>query len=154
MQTQIEVKGLKELENSLRQLENKVAINLLRAAVRKAAAPMLTTARRLVPYDINDPDGPDGYHLRDYMRLQLEPRKYRDSEVEYRLGPARLSQGGDYKIAGGLGKSVKSPNYAHLVEKVTPYLRPAFDRNKGRFLVIFRAELRKGLTRTFKRLGI
>ena len=153
----LEVEGLKELEQSLKQLEARVAVNILRAAIRKAAKPMIATAIRLAPYDTYDPDGPDGYHLRDHIKLQAEPKRTRRSFADFRLGPQRVRSGEQYPgypIEGGLSTNKNAPNYALIAEKKTPYLRPAFDRHYRQFTQDFATELDKGIKRKFKKLGL
>ncbi|WP_299076360.1 HK97 gp10 family phage protein [uncultured Paraglaciecola sp.] len=139
------------MDRQLRKLDKKVQIRIARASIRAAAKPMIEAAKRLVPYDLSDPDGPDGYHLRDYIRLQLEPKRTRFSEAEFRLGPARVTtNGGARKIEGGLGPSAKAPNYAQIVERDKPFLRPAFDNHHLGFIKEFKAQMLKKITRALK----
>lgn len=146
MRMTMEVQGLQELEAQLLKLKARTGNNVLRAAVRKAAKPMLEKAKRLVAYDLNDRDG---YHLRDNMRLQSERKKNRTNTVEFRLGPARVVEGG--VTVGGLSKRRNAPNYAFLVEKEQPFLRPAFDQEYQGFIELFKTELAKGIERAAKR---
>lgn len=151
VKTTLRVDGLKELDAQLAKLDKKVQIRFARSAMRFAAKPMMADAKSLVPYDLNDPDGPDGYHLRDYMRLQLEPKRSRKTEAEFRLGPARATSGNPLRaIFGGLGKTSKSPNYAQIVERESPYLRPAFDKNVNSFITRFKEQMTKKIERALR----
>ena len=151
----IDVRGLKELESKLVELGAAVGLRVMRAAIRKAAQPMIRSMKSLAPYDENDTNG---YHLRDSIGLNAEPKRRRRYLVQFRLGARRQTADSNNgngetggRIIGGLSNSSRSPIYDVVIESNTPFVRPAFDQNVGRFLVIFRRELRRGIERAARR---
>ena len=154
MKTTLKVEGLSILEEALVELGVDNGVKVLRAAIRESAKPMIAKAKQKVTYDFKDPDGPDGYHLKDNIKLQMEPKRSRRMLAQYRLGAARVTtKEGPYKIEGGLSKSSRAPNYAQLLEKEKPWLRPAFDEEYRGFLSGFAAILRKRIESTAKRMA-
>ena len=145
-------RSLSDTLRMLREIDNQVgSVRMLRGSVRYAAAPMLSEMKRRVPYE-NPPT--DDYHLRDYMRLQLEPKRRRQrSEVQFRLGPARVTSDGvdGYRIKGGLSKNPKAPNYAHLVEKQTHWMQSSFDQEAPTFVRLFARNVQKRAINALKR---
>lgn len=148
MKTTLEVQGLKELEAGLSSVGAVTGVKILRSAVRAAIKPMLAEAKNRAPYDEDDTDG---YHLRDAMRIQTEPKRSRKNTVEFRLGPARETGGKNTIIKGGLGKSAKAPNYAQIAERLTPFLRPAFDNNYRKFISLLKSGLQKKIEKAARK---
>ena len=151
----IDVRGLKELESKLVELGAAVGVRVLRAAIRRAAQPIIRSMQSLAPFDENDTNG---YHLRDSIGLNIEPRRRRRYLVQFRLGARRQTVEANspearagYRIIGGLSRSSRSPIYDLVAENNTPFIRPGFDQNVGRFLVTFRRELTRGIERAARR---
>ena len=154
MKTELKVSGLKVLDEALNELGTDTSVKILRATIRESAKPMIAKAKQKVEYDLYDPDGPDGYHLRDHIKLQAEPKRSRKMFAQYRLGAARkTTTEGPYRIEGGLSKGSRAPNYAQLLEKEKPWLRPAFDEEYRGYLSGFKNILKKRIERTAKRMA-
>jgi hypothetical protein len=149
MKVEIEVLGLKEMERALLKLGPKVGVKVLRAAIRKGAKPMLESAKRWAPYD---PSSDDGYHIRDSISIAAEPKKFKTTPAQFRIGPRRIVEAG--QVVGGLSpNNPKSPNYAGIVHKEVPFLSIAFDTQYKNFLRIFSTELSKSITKALRKSG-
>lgn len=152
MTVTLEQKGLSQTLQLLRSLENqKQAVNILRQSTRKAAVPYIQGLERSVPFDSDDTDG---YHLRDAMRVQLEKKRNRETAVQFRVGPAREvddDPNTPYRIRGGLGFSIKSPNYAGLVEKDTQFMSKTFASKSRQVLQVFAKEARTRVIKAIKK---
>lgn len=130
MKLSADVVGLDDVVRSLGRVEQRTSLRVIRSALRFAAKPAIAKAKLLVPVDSGA--GADDYHLRDTIGLRAESKKNRaGNATSMRFGahrqtlPAGDSSG--YKIAGGLSKSAKAPNYAQLVNKDKPFLMPAIE---------------------------
>lgn len=148
MTEKFKIEGLAELDKALGRIEAKVAQKEMRAAVRDMAKPMLAEAKRRVPYaGTRKGARGDSFTLRDFLRLRLSPGRARKriSQVLFDIGvfsaPATSKDPGGYKVAGGLSRNSRAPNYAQIVEAKQPFLRPAFDNHVNTFLRSIRSEL-------------
>lgn len=146
-----ELKGIDELERALLQLPKATGKNVLRGVLRKAAIPVAADAARRAPYDA----APDGPHLRDSIavssRLKRRQRqtRLRAGAVEVYVGP-RVRHA--HLVEFGTGpRYTKSGRYTGQVAP-RPFMRPAWEAQKGRALEIVREELWKALLRTARRL--
>ena len=131
MKLDVDVVGLDDAVKALRKVDQKVSIKATRAALRFAVKPAIAKAKQLVPYDAGA--DADQYHLRDTIGVRLETKRNRGGNATaMRFGAHRQTlPAGDtsgYRIAGGLGKGVKAPNYAQLVNDETPFLEPAIEQ--------------------------
>lgn len=153
MELELEVLGLDDAVISLRKLDDQATnIRTLRGALRFAAKPAIERAKQLVPYDST---GDDSYHLRDTIGLRAESKKNRGGNATImRFGAHRQTlPAGDpsgYRIAGGLGKSVRAPNYAQLVNDDKPFLEPAVEQTLPQMLARFAEKLNKQIAKLNK----
>lgn len=142
------------LRDSLRMLreigDTAYSVRAMRGAIRFAHTPMHSAMRNRVPY--KSPDNND-YHLRDFIRLQLSPKRFRKTAAEFRLGPARETGDGlnGYKIKGGLNKSARAPNYAQLTEAEDHWMERSFDQEAPTFVRLFAKNLQNRAEKALKR---
>jgi HK97 gp10 family phage protein len=126
----IKVQGLKELQDALREFEPKFQKNVLRGAVRAAAAVIANEAKAAVPV-LSEPDE---RRVPGLLRKSIRVMSTRVS--------GGMVQGG---VAAGISKSDPRPFYARFVEKGTahmppkPYLRPALDFGASEAIEALRA---------------
>jgi len=150
MSENFKIEGLAELDKAIGQIDVKLARKEMRAVVRELGKPMLAEAKRRVPY-AGTRKGPRGdtFSLRDFLRIRLSPGRARNriSQVLFDVGvfraPATSKDPKGYKVAGGLSRNARAPNYAQIIEAQQPFLRPAFDSHAGKFLRNIRGELAK-----------
>lgn len=122
----VKIEGLKELDEALKDLSRVTAGNAVKRALARAAAPILATAKALVPVDTGK--------LRDSLVISAKLSK-RQTRIQRRIDAKGRSEGG--------GKSTKTIYvgagalpHAHLQEFGTvrhgpqPFLRPAWEQNK------------------------
>jgi HK97 gp10 family phage protein len=161
----IEVKGLAELHNRLKQLPAKIAVKVLRGALKEAAMPILHAARSKAPVDTG--------LLVSTIRTSAFMSK-RKSLVGVRVG----TRAGDYKgesfyasfiefgfHRGKRTKWVRKPkgrarkiasavagalNSLRPFVPAQPFLRNAFDENKEAALSIFKTALAAGIDKVAK----
>jgi len=158
------LQGEKQLAKALKELPRGVFNRVLKRAHVRAIAPVLKMAKQLVPIRY-------GILKRS---LGAKTKVYRQKGVIFTAVGARIgfhvSVGSEVKLKVGRGTDGKfaargvkkttgviSPvKYAHLVElghggphpaPPHPFLRPAFDANKGRMLETLKAELAAGIAR-------
>lgn len=153
--TRLDPGSLSDTLKILRQFgDEAAAVRSLRRACRKAATPTLKALERAVPY--LSPDPVNDYHLRDFMKMQLEQKRLRKTAAEFRIGPARVTSepgdGSNRKIVGGLSDSEKAPNYAIVLEKQRAWMLPVFNSQVSTMIRLFAAEARKDAIKTATRL--
>lgn len=131
----VKIEGLREAERALKDLGPDVARRVLRTAVKKGAEPMLHAARSKAPFD-------EG--------LLVSTIKVRTG-VNRRRGSAAAkvtTKDGDYKGESFYGSFIE---YGTDKMPAQPYLRPAFDENKERSVIIIKAEIAAGVIREAKK---
>ncbi|MBK7493596.1 MAG: HK97 gp10 family phage protein [Nitrosomonas sp.] len=106
---EIKVKGLDELQSFLDQLPAKVEANIMRAALRAGAKPILAAAKANVPVGEPSRKGAELYKhysgaLRDSIRVS--------ARIDRREGKVTAS----IKAGGKVGKTGANVFYAHMVE--------------------------------------
>ena len=148
---QTEVTGLGDAVKALEKVDQKVSIRTIRAAQRFAMKPAIERAKQLVPYAGDDADG-DSYHLRDSIGLRSESKKNRGGNATVmRFGAHRQTLSADdtsgYKIAGGLTKAARAPNYASLVNDEKPFLVPAVEQTLDQVVARFGDKLLKAVSK-------
>lgn len=140
--TKVKIEGLRELEESLKQLTKATGRATMRRALIKAAQPIVDHARRLAPVDTG--------HLKTNIIASARIRNtvgHAEYSQTLRSGGSkaeavtalrsarRAANGGNTFAEIGVGPAVPTP-YAHLVEFGTvkmpaqPFLRPAWDAEK------------------------
>ena len=140
MKVETEVTGLGDALLKLEQVDQRVSLNLVRAAMRFAMKPAIDKAKQLVPY--NAGPNPDNYHLRDHIGVRAEKKKARlGNATVMRFGAATVSLPAGHprglRIAGGLSKSKEAPNYALIVNKDTPFIEPALEQTEAQVVKRF-----------------
>lgn len=162
----VEVKGLKELEESLKRLPDDLARTALAQAVFAGAKVVRDEAKRLCPVETGN--------LRESIRIKRKKNPgWKNATVLYQVGPGRSrkkGKDGKYTVDGYYSHMVefgtaphiikaKKKKYLHLhgdrfVAEVDhpgapakPYLRPAFDNSITRVLETVRAKLAAAIER-------
>lgn len=137
-----EVIGARELDRALEQLPRSTKKSVLRRALQKAAKPTAEAAEALAPV------GSTGN-----LKVSIEVgTKLNDSQAK-----DRESTPDSVEIF--VGASWPTGAHAHLLEFGTvkmaaqPFLRPAWDSTKDRFIEIMRAELWAAISKAAKTLA-
>jgi len=141
----LKLEGLEGLNAQLRELKALAAARVLTRAARLAFAPVLETAKALVPVDTG--------LTRDNIKLQVQKPKGAGAVLAVGLRIAAA------KGAQKLGREVSlSPHWRwHFIELGTskmaakPFLRPALDQNAARVLETLKRELLAGIQRALRR---
>jgi len=134
------VLGLKELDNALAKLPKSAGKGALRKALKKAGQPIFDAAKMKVPVDTGA--------LKESLEIS--------TKLSRRQKRGRRKQGA-VELFIGAGRPKGS--HAHLVEFGTsrssprPFLRPAWDENKGKILRIFGKELWLQIEKAAKKLA-
>ena len=147
----VQMTGLRELEQELQALDDKLAAKILRQALYQAAKPMLKEARqkaqkaqtRYFRYRKKQPGDPEGS-----ARTEVSPGTLKKS---IRLKQMRgVDAGLDADIEAAVSLEVRSKAfYWHFLENGTvkmaamPFLRPAFDEKNSAVTDDFADLLRK-----------
>lgn len=141
---ELKLQGLEGLKAQLEELKAEAAAKALRRAARVAFAPVLATAKALVPVDTG--------LTRDHITIVTQKGGDRDTVV--RVGLKIRA----FKGAAKLGRKTASPHWRwRFIELGTvkmaahPFLRPALDQNAQHVLDLLRDELVKGIARAVKR---
>jgi HK97 gp10 family phage protein len=163
----VRVEGLRELEKKLKSLADEIggkkAAQPVRAALRKAGRVVQKDAQRIVSYDPN----PDGIHVKDNIivvntRKRDEPSPNSISvRVTVRSRAKQFVNNAKNRREGRTGAAYKNKgkmNYASSLEfgnsrqRPFPYMRPAFERNKGSLPNIIRDELALAIQKAVSKL--
>lgn len=139
----VRVSGLKELDKALSELPKATAKSVLRRIAIRSLAPVIATAKTLVPVDDGD--------LRDSLKVttKLSKRQQRIQRKAVAEGKAFVEM-----FAGAAALP-----HAHLVEFGTekmaaqPFLRPAWDQNKAGVLEFIATELGDEITKAAGRVA-
>lgn len=139
------LEGLEGLKGQIAGIEAEVAAKAIARAARKAFAPVLETARALVPVDTG--------LTRDHIVIARQKGGGDDTTV-VRVGLKVKA----FKGAAKLGRNTASPHWRwRFIELGTvkmpahPFLRPALDQNASKVLDVLRDELVKGIARALRR---
>lgn len=143
MRGRVRVSGLKELDEALSQLPKATAKAVLRRIGIRALAPVIATAKTLVPVDDGD--------LRDSLKVTTKLSRRQQS-----IQNKALAQG---KASVQLFAGASALPHAHLVEFGTsamaaqPFMRPAWDQQKSAVLKMISDELGGEITKTAARIA-
>ncbi len=124
-ETFVEVKGLKELDRQLKQLEPKLAKKVMRKAVSAGAEPIRKEARRLAPRRT-------GFLAKNIIKSV----KRRGSTVIAKIGTTKAAF---YGIFVEFGTKTGTP--------MKPFLRPAFDTQARRAIGVISDKIAAELKR-------
>lgn len=150
MATQVQVKGLKELDKFLQQLPAKVEKNILRSALRAGANVVKEEAKARVPVDSG--------LLRDGLKVSTRSRRGKVTATVKTTGKHGFIAGwlefgtAAHKIvgkAGGmlsfLGKFAKGVE--HPGTRPRPFMRPALDAAAQKAVIAAGEQIRRRLTK-------
>ncbi len=150
----IKVSGLRELDRALAELPKATGKNVLRRVGRKALKPMIEDARAKVPVASGK--------LRDSLQVatklskrqqSMHRKMFRDDKasVEVFAGAAALPHA--HLVEFGTGpRYTKDGRYTGQMPP-QPFMRPAWDANKGRILDDIAKDLGDEITKAAKRLA-
>lgn len=128
------VDGLQELDRKLREFEPKLARKTLRNAMKKAAEPMLHTARATAPIDTG-------------LLVSSLKVKARTSAKKGIVGVRVATSDKDYT-----GKAFYASFYEYGTrhQPARPFMRQAFDENTDRSMSIAISEIKRGIEEVAK----
>lgn len=141
MNVHFDLVGAKELDKALAQLPRATSRTVLRKTLTKAAEPILTMAQYLVPVDQGD--------LKRSLKIGTSLSSRQRKSARGQVGEVVVYVGASHPMGA----------HAHLVEFGTvktpaqPFLRPAWDRQKGKALRIFQAEIWKEIVKAAESLA-
>ena len=122
----VKVEGLSELLDGLEELTKATALNVQKRALRKAAEPIESEAKRYAPYRTGT------LERRIDIGTKLSPRAKsraeKESKVEIFVGPPSMTRG----IIAEFGSVKQSPH---------PFMRPAWEGNKREALDSIKGDL-------------
>lgn len=136
----IEVTGFRELERALLELPNAVAKSVLRKALKKAGAPVVDAAQSLAPRATGALA--ESIEVKSSLVRRQRRRRRKQGDVELFIGATWPTGAHAHLLEFGTSKMAKRP-----------FLRPAWDANKGRVLDIFQNELRIAIVKAARRLA-
>lgn len=140
-QPRIKIEGLKELDRALKELPNAVAKGVIRTALKKAAEPIRAAAEAGAPR----------------LTHQLAQSIAISTTLSKRQRRKQGGKVGDVDVY--VGASYPDGAHAHLLEFGTskmsarPFMRPAWEANKGAALDIIKRELWGAIQRAARRLA-
>jgi HK97 gp10 family phage protein len=116
----VKVEGLKDLERALRELPRANAKAVLRRTLKQAGEPVAKTARALAPKEV-------GYLAES---IDVSPKlSKRQRGIHSRQSPVEMFIGPGTDPAAHLQEFGSGPG--HVAQ---PFMRPAWDQNKGKVL--------------------
>jgi len=143
--------GAKELERALNELPKATRKSVLRAALRKAAVPVVNDARRMAPRG----DEP-GYRMADSITVgAISKRQSRGDAaggVVVGIGPTSNHRHA-HLVEFGTGERISKTGKSSGRMPARPFLRPAWDANRARVFKALKAELWDKLAKAAKRLA-
>lgn len=157
MKFNVKVSGLKELDQNLSQLSKATARNTLRRVLLKAGQPMADTAARLAPDDPDTaaPDLHTSIVVSTKIKNEVGHNEYTavmraggtKAEAVSALRDARREAAGEGSFAEAYVGPEADIYYAHFPEFGTatqrpqPFMRPAFDQERGTVIEVIKREL-------------
>lgn len=129
----MEVKGLKELEQDLLALGEKVAGRVLASAGKEAMEIVSEDMQQHAGYDIDS----NGAHMRDNIKTTSRNRM-KDSRwntvVTIRVGPSKEHT-----------MKALAQEFGTIKQVAEPFMRPALDFNRAKILRILAVRIREGI---------
>lgn len=157
--TQIEIKGLKELDETLKQLPEAMGRRVLTTALRKGAEVVKDAAVALAPVS-DDPRHAQYGHLRDNIKVSSSKEEMTSARVVVHTGRAFWAAFLEFGTRNRRIKSKKVMSdgkifYGVEVGRVVarPFMRPAFETSKAAAAIQMSASLGLALERAAKRLA-
>ena len=133
----VEVRGLKELHDSLDQLDMAVRNKILKQAGRTAMAPVLTRVKQNIPVDSGG--------LRSTARLSATTSVRRMSKMRNATMVAQVSVGRASRKDGVTGHQALNIEYGNARTAAKPFMRPAISGHEKAVIDKFAKELGKGI---------
>jgi HK97 gp10 family phage protein len=148
MKTTVKVEGLRELDAALGELSKSAARAVLRRVGLKALQPVAETARSLAP----DDPATSGNDLKSSIGVgtKLSPRQARLARSAVRKGEADKHFAEVYAGAGP-DPAAHNQEYGNIHHGAQPFMRPAWDQNKGKVLEIIKSDLGTEIEKSAKR---
>lgn len=138
----VQINGLDELDDKLKELSAKTQRKTLEGALMKAALPIMKAAKK----NANKSEAAHQLKYNDGQTFTIQPGTLRKSIGRQRMKKSKLPSV-TVRVKKSRGKPY--PYYWHFVERgnsrmaATPYLRPAFEQNVEIAIQLFTEELRK-----------
>lgn len=129
----MEVKGLKELEQQLEALGEKVAVKILGNAGKEAMEIVREDMQQHAGYDASS----DGPHMRDSIKNNYKNRmkdQRWQSVVTIRVGPSKEHT-----------MKALAQEFGTVKQVASPFMRPALDFNRAKILRILAVSIREGI---------
>jgi HK97 gp10 family phage protein len=141
----IQVEGLKELEDALRGIDRETTRrSLVRRVLKKALEPMAETAVRLAPDDTRttEPDLRTSIKISRFQRTGRASQARQEAEdwVDMYMGPTKE----------GYPQAVMQ-EFGAKQHPAQPYMRPAWDRHKVSTVALVKVQLADKLKKAAKR---
>jgi len=129
----MEAQGLKELEQQLLQIGEKIALKVLGAAGKKAMEIVREDMQQNAGYDESN----SGPHLRDNIKTTYQSR-IKDGRwptvVTIRVGPSKAHT-----------MKALAQEFGTVKQVASPFMRPALDYNRAKVLRILAVSIREGI---------
>jgi len=129
----MEVKGLKELEQQLLSMGEKVAVKVLGAAGKEAMEIVREDMQQHAGYD----DSSTGPHMRDNIKTTYQSRMNDGrwlTAVTIRVGPSKAHT-----------MKALAQEFGTVKQVADPFMRPALDFNRAKVLRILAVSIREGI---------
>ena len=146
----VRIDGLRELDAALGELPKATAKSVLRRVGIKALQPVADRARQLAP----DDPATGGNDLRSSITVgtKLSPRQAKLHRKAIRTGEAEKHFQEVFAGAGPL-PSAHNQEFGNVNHGPQPFMRPAWESEKGRVLDIVKSELRGEIDKAAKRVA-
>ena len=129
----MEVQGLKELEQTLLSLGEKVAVKVLSAAGKEAMQVVKEDMQQHAGYD----ESSTGSHMRDSIKTTSRNRM-KDGRwptvVTIRVGPSKEHS-----------MKALAQEFGTVKQVASPFMRPALDHNRAKILRVLAVSIRDGI---------
>lgn len=129
----MEAQGLKELEQRLLELGEKLAVKVLRSAGKEAMEVVKEDMQRHAGFD----ESSSGPHMRDSIKVSSRERM-KDGRwptvMTVSVGPSKEH-----------GMKTKAQEFGTIKQVAKPFMRPALDFNRAKIIRIITVSLREGI---------
>jgi HK97 gp10 family phage protein len=163
MRVQIKTEGFKELVSSLRALEDELRTKILGTATLQAAKVVQEDAKRRAPVL----QKPDRRRRAGTLRDAIKTGRMRDRNIDGAAARVYVRMLSGKKVSEFKGRTGRSstenpddPFYARFVEygtskiRAKPFLRPAFESQRGAAIDKMRSSTKMGLQNAARKRGL
>lgn len=135
----VEIRGLAELEQRLRDESKKVAIKTLRSAGREAGKIFQQAIEARAPRDTG--------FLSEHLKIATRAKSGDEGSLRVEVGPSRAvyPKRGQERTSKGASEVAMMREFGTRFQPATPFMRPAFEESKEQVLDVFVTELRSNL---------